>query len=73
MRHRFFFVLNLPTFSTIRYIYIKMCDERPSLHIKFERPSCWPELLSRYVNIGQKLAKTLLYVNETFPMLDMKA
>jgi len=32
-----------------------VCDEHPSLHIKFERPSCWLELLSRLVNIGKKL------------------
>ena len=33
-----------------------MCDERPSLHIKFERPSCWLELLRRLATIGKKLS-----------------
>ena len=38
-------------------IYFLVCDERPSLHIKFERPSCWLELLSRLVNISNKLRR----------------
>ena len=36
-----------------------VCDERPSLHIKFKRPSCWMELFRRLANIGKKLSFAL--------------
>jgi len=47
------------------HIEFLVCDERPSLHIKFGRPSCWPELLSRIVNFGNKLSDARALVSKT--------